>query len=101
MQEHTNGKKINLRKWILDNICVQQPYFDLGEVEEERVEGDKDTIFLRSEVSCTNSPYELSEVSFAEIGRHLAILGIFLPFFFFFFFFFVFLVLLLFYFFNF
>jgi len=75
VQEHTNEKTTNLRQWILDNICVQQPYFDLGEVEEERLDGD--TIFLRSEVSCTNSPYELSEVSFAEIGRHLAILGTF------------------------
>eukprot|EP00026_Physarum_polycephalum_P010629 Phypoly_transcript_10797.p1 GENE.Phypoly_transcript_10797~~Phypoly_transcript_10797.p1 ORF type:complete len:386 (+),score=81.65 Phypoly_transcript_10797:1-1158(+) len=64
-------KPINLRQWILDNICVQRPYFDLGEIEE-----DRETKVLRTTVSSgAHSAYELGEVSSAEVARHLAILG--------------------------
>ncbi|TNE89803.1 MAG: SDR family NAD(P)-dependent oxidoreductase [Deltaproteobacteria bacterium] len=59
----------DLRAWVLERICVQEPYFDLDAVHE--ADG-----WLHAEAEPVASPEgELGAVGVAEAARHLAILG--------------------------
>lgn len=75
----TKPQPINdLREWVLDNICVQPPYFDITNIEELfNNNGTSNTAtHLRATIpQGAVSSSEDGEVSIAEIGRHLAILG--------------------------